>query len=56
MGENSAVGGEWGPYLGEGIYGELRDRHEFVSGDEATSVAVELAEAVVQRNYLLLRD
>ena len=42
--------------LGERVGGELRDGEELVLGDEALGAAVELAEALVQRHDLLLRD
>lgn len=45
-----------GANLGERVDGELGDRHELVGRDEAAAIAVELAEAVVQRHDLLLRD
>ena len=43
-----------GAHLREGIHGELRDGHELVRGDEAAAVTVQLAEAVVQGDDLLL--
>lgn len=42
--------------LGEGIEGELRDGKELVRGDEALGSAIELAEAIVESDNLLLRN
>lgn len=44
------------PNLRERVHGELRDGHEFLGGDESAPIPVELAEPVVQRHDLLLRD
>jgi hypothetical protein len=43
-------------HLGERVEGELGDGEELVLGDETLGAAVELAEALVQRHDLLLRD
>jgi hypothetical protein len=45
-----------GTDLRERVCGELRDGEELVLGDEALGAAVELAEALVERHDLLLRD
>ncbi len=42
--------------LRERVHGELGDGHEFLGGDESAPIPVELAEPVVQRHDLLLRD
>lgn len=40
--------------LGKGIDGELGNGEELIAGDESTTIAIELAESMIQRHDLLL--
>jgi len=42
--------------LRERIDGEFGNGEEFIGRDETAVVAIQLTEALVQRNYLLLRN